>query len=61
MLISMSPANGNAKLPKHASSPQNKYKLIGSPKTDNNGEKGKEIHKIYNLSYADRTPYGGRF
>ena len=32
--------------------------MIGSPKTDNNGEKGKEIHKIYTLSEADGMPYG---
>ena len=57
----MSPAKGNAKLPKHASSPQNKYKSNGSPKTDNNGEKVKEIHKIYPLSKADGTPYGWAF
>jgi hypothetical protein len=53
----MSSAKGNATLPKHSSPPQNKYKQIGSPKKDNNGEKVKEIHKIYPLSEADGTPY----
>ena len=53
MLKSTSPAKANVTPTKHSSSPQNKYKQIGSPKTDNNGEKGKEIHKIYILSEAD--------
>ena len=35
--------------------------MSGSPKTDNNGEKAKEIHKIYTLSKADGTPYGWAF
>ena len=35
--------------------------MSGSPKTDNNGEKAKEIHKIYTFSEADGTPYGWSF
>ena len=61
MVKLMSSAKGNATLPKHSSPPQNKYKLIASPKTDNNGEKVKEIHKIYPLGKADGTPYGWAF
>jgi len=61
MVKLMSSAKGNATLPKHSSPPQNKYKLIGSPKTDNNGGKVKEIHKIYPLSEADGIPYGWVF
>ena len=57
----MSSAKGNATLPKHSSPPQNKYKQIGSPKKDKNGEKGKQIHTIYPLSKADGTPYGWEF
>ncbi len=61
MVKLMSSAKGNATLPKHSSPPQNKYKLIASPKTDNNGEKVKEIHKISPLGKADGTPYGWAF
>jgi hypothetical protein len=61
MVKSTSPAKANATLPKHSSPPQNKYKQIGSPKKDNNGEKVKDIHKIYPLSEADGTPYGWAF
>ncbi len=61
MVKLMSSAKGNATLPKHSSPPQNKYKLIASPKTDNNGEKVKEIHKIYPLGKADGMPYGWAF
>ena len=61
MVKSTSPAKGNATLPKHSSPPQNKYKQIGSPKKDNNGEKVKDIHKIYTLSKVDVTPYGWAF
>jgi len=35
--------------------------MSGSPKTDNNGENAKEIHKIYTMSKADGTPYGWAF
>ena len=61
MVKSISSAKGNATLPKHSSPPQNKYKKIGSPKKDNNGEKVKEIHKIFPLSEADGTPYDWAF
>ena len=61
MVKSMSPAKGNATLPKHSSLPRKKYKLIGSPKKDNNGEKVKGIHKIYPLSKAYGSPYGWAF
>ena len=61
MVKLMSPAKANVMPPKHSSPPQNKYNMSGSPKTDNNGEKAKEIHKIYTLSDADRTPYGWAF
>jgi len=61
MVKSTSPAKGNATLPKHSSPPQNKYKLIGSPMKDNNGEKVKDDHKIFPLSEVDGTPYGWAF
>ena len=61
MVKSTSPAKANVTPPKHSSPPQNKYKMSGSPKTDNNGEKAKEIHKIYILSETDGMPYGWAF
>jgi hypothetical protein len=61
MVKSTSPAKANATLPKHSSPPQNKYKQVGSPKKDNNGEKVKDIHKIFPLSEVDGTPYGWAF
>ena len=61
MVKLMSSAKGNAMLSKGSSPPKNKYKLIGSPKTDKNGEKCKEIHKIYTLRKADWMPYGWTF
>ena len=61
MVKSTSPAKGNATLPKHSSPPQNKYKLTGSPMKDNNGEKVKDIHKIFHLSVVDGTSYGWAF
>ncbi len=61
MVKFMSPAKANVMPPKHASPQQPKYKISNSTKTDNNGEKAKEIHKIYTLSKADGTPYGWAF
>ena len=56
-----SSAKANVTPPKHSSPQQTKYEMSGSPKTDNNGEKAKEIHKIYTISKADGTPYGWAF
>ena len=61
MVKSTSPAKGNVTLPKHSSPPQNKYKLNSSPMKDNNGEKVKDMHKIFHLSVVDGTPYGWAF
>ena len=61
MVKSTSSAKANVTPPKHSSPQQTKYKMSGSTKTDNNGEKAKEIHKIYNMIKADGTPYGWEF
>ena len=61
MVKSTSSAKANATPPKHSSLQQTKYKMSGSPKTDDNGENAKEIHKNYTLSKADGTPYGWAF
>ncbi len=61
MVKSTSSAKANVTPPKHFSPQQTRYKISGSPKTDSNGEKAKEIHKIYTLSKADGKPYGWSF
>ena len=61
MVKSTSSAKTNVMPPKHSSPQQTKYKMSGSPKSDNNGEQAKEIHKIYTMSNADGTPYGWAF
>jgi len=39
--------------------PKNPY--VNSPKSRNNGDKAKEIHKILILKKADGTPFGWAF
>ena len=51
-----SSAKANVTPPNHSSPQQTKYKMNGSPKADKNGEKAKEIHKIYAISKADGMP-----
>ena len=61
MVKSTSSAKANVTPPKHSSPEQTKYKMNVSPKTGNNGENAKEIHKIYTMSKVDGTPYGWAF
>jgi len=42
--------------PKASEMPKNPY--VPSPKSRNNGDKAKEIHKILILKKADGTPFG---
>jgi len=45
--------------PKESKMPTNPY--VPSPKSRNNGDKAKEIHKILILKKADGTPFGWAF